>query len=309
VSTRDIVLVVEDTPASLGLLNETLEQAGFTVLLAANGERALDILEQITPHAILMDALLPGEDGFETTRRIRSCSRLADVPVIFMTGLTDTAHVVEALESGGVDYVTKPIDPAELVARLRVHVLNARASRDSRAALDVSGQYIIAVDTRGVPRWLTPRAREILFAGSSAKDLPDGTPHTRRLPEEVVLWIAQGGPDPLTLLIEERMLTLEYIGPASDDEFLIRVLDGEMPDSQAILRDAFGLTTREAEVLGWVVNGKSNKEAAAILSISPRTVNKHLDNVYVKLGVENRTAAAIVAIRKIVGDAYRPVDV
>ncbi len=302
-SAGDVVLVVEDTPASLGLLNETLEEAGFVVLLAANGERALEILAQITPHAILMDALLPGEDGFQTTRRIRRCTRLGDVPIIFMTGLSDTAHVVEALEAGGVDYVTKPIDPAELVARLRVHVLNARASRDSRAALDVSGQYVVAVDSRGTLRWSTPRARAILFPASSPDE--DEPVRTRRLPPDIALWLARAGPEPLGLSVEGRSLNLVYIGAAGEDEHLIRVLDGEAPSSRELLRDAYGLTVREAEALGWVVNGKTNKEIAAILEISPRTVNKHLDNVYVKLGVENRTAAAIVAIRKIVGGAYR----
>ena len=111
---RDIVLLVDDSPEALGFLTEALEKSGFSVLIATSGQAALNIVERITPDLILLDAVMPGMDGFETCRRLKINGAVAQVPVIFMTGLTETEHVVNALDSGGVDYLTKPINIDEL---------------------------------------------------------------------------------------------------------------------------------------------------------------------------------------------------
>src|SRR6185312_1544119 len=111
---RDIVLVVDDSPETLSFLTDALEQHGATVLVATEGTQALELIERITPDIILMDAVMPGMDGFETTRRLKRHSALSHVPIIFMTGLSETENIVEGLESGGVDYVTKPIVLEEL---------------------------------------------------------------------------------------------------------------------------------------------------------------------------------------------------
>ena len=95
--------------------------------------RRRSLVEQITPDLVLLDAVMPGIDGFETCRRIKAdAGACAIVPVIFMTGLTETEHVVRGLEAGGVDYVTKPIVLDEMLARIRVHLANARL-RQQRA--------------------------------------------------------------------------------------------------------------------------------------------------------------------------------
>ena len=106
---RDTVLVVDDTPDTLGFLTAALEQASLTVLVATDGASAIKLLAHVTPDLILMDAVMPGMDGFETCRQIKADPALSHLPVIFMTGLTDTQHVVLGLEAGGVDYVAKPI--------------------------------------------------------------------------------------------------------------------------------------------------------------------------------------------------------
>jgi DNA-binding response OmpR family regulator len=134
VKPREIVLVIDDSPATLGMLNETLERAGYTVLIAQSGPSAMDLVDRVTPDIVLLDAVMPGMDGFEVCRRLKRTAGLAAVPVIFMTGLTETEHVVMALEVGGVDYVTKPISPEEVLARIRVHITNARLTRSARVA-------------------------------------------------------------------------------------------------------------------------------------------------------------------------------
>ena len=143
---RDTILVVDDTPETLGFLTDTLDHAGFTALIATDGESALRLVEQITPDLVLMDAVMPGLNGFETCRRMKRNKMLGGLPVIFMTGLTETENVLEGLAAGGVDYVTKPLVVDELLARIRVHLANARVAAGTRAALDATGRFLLATD-------------------------------------------------------------------------------------------------------------------------------------------------------------------
>src|SRR6201996_6410639 len=167
---RDTVLVVDDTPETLGFLTDTRDHAGFTVLIATDGESALALVDQITPDLVLMDALMPGLDGFETCRRLKRDKLLAQLPGIFMTGLSETEHVVRGLAAGGIDYVTKPIVIDELLARIRVHLVNARIARGSSAALDATGRFLVATDSNGQLLWCTPKAKQLL-----AELFPDTT--------------------------------------------------------------------------------------------------------------------------------------
>ena len=159
---RDIALVVDDSPETLRLLTDALDSAGMTVMVALDGASAMRIVDRITPDIILLDALMPGLDGFETCRRLKRDAGLSDVPVIFMTGLADTEDIVRGLEAGGVDYVTKPIVIEEMLARIRVHLANARMTQSARAALDVSGRYLLAVNSQGKIVWATPQAQRLL---------------------------------------------------------------------------------------------------------------------------------------------------
>jgi DNA-binding response OmpR family regulator len=263
---RDSILVVDDTPETLGLLTDTLDHEGFTVLIATDGESALDLLEQITPDLVLMDALMPGIDGFETCRRLKRERMLTQLPVIFMTGLSDTEHVVQGLAAGGVDYVTKPIVIDELLARIRVHLANARTAQGTHAALDAAGRFLLASNSKGRLLWCTPKAKQLL--GELFSDVAQG----RRAEVSVV----------------------SRIGP---DEFLLRVAEIGTRGDEQLLQQSLSLTSRESEVLLWISCGKSNREIGEILTISPRTVNKHLEQIFVKLGVENRASAAARAVR------------
>lgn len=174
--------------------------------VARSGAEALERLQYMTPDAILLDAVMPGMSGFEACRRLKANPAWAHIPVIFMTGLSDTDDIVEGFESGGVDYVVKPVRAEEVLARLATHVRNAKLVRMAHDAVAV------------------PEAR-----------------------------------------IESA-----------------------------------ALTPRETEVLAWIAKGKTNRDIAEILGMSPRTVNKHLEHVFEKLGVETRAAAAALASRALV---------
>src|ERR1700751_3064475 len=170
---RDIALVVDDSPETLRLLTDALDGAGMTVMVALDGASAMRIVDQITPDIVLLDAVMPGIDGFETCKRLKRDAGLANVPVIFMTGLAETEHIVRGLEAGGVDYVTKPIVIEEMLARIRVHLANARLTQSARAALDVSGRYLLAVSRQGKIMWATPQAQKLLADSLSGADSDD----------------------------------------------------------------------------------------------------------------------------------------
>lgn len=200
----DVALIVDDVPDNLALLSDALSEAGYAVLVATDGLAAIDSLQRVIPDIILLDAVMPGIDGFETCRRIKQMASAQHVPVIFMTGLTETEHVVKGFTCGGIDYVTKPIDPAEVLARVATHIRTARMITQAMKVVDASPNL-----------------------------------------------------------------------------------------------DQYQLTPRETEVLGWVAKGKTNRDIGEILGMSPRTVNKHLEHIYVKLGVETRAAAAaLMAARR-----------
>ena len=293
---RDIVLVVDDTPDTLGFLTEALERSGFTALVATGGAQAIALLDRITPDLILLDAMMPEIDGFETCRRIKSGSA-ADIPVIFMTALSETEHIVRGFAAGGVDYVTKPIILDELFARIRTHLLNARKTQSARMALDTSGSFLLSVDRRGAILWSTPQAVRLLQV---AGPMPEGSPVLPAgIVENLLAAASAGRSEPVILPGDDGGATLRcaYLGAAGADELLFRlsIHDGRSEDET--LQARFSLTPREAEVLLWVGRGKPNRDIAEILHLSPRTVNKHLETIFAKLGVENRASAAVLATR------------
>src|SRR4051812_29601365 len=161
----DVVLIVDDVPDNLSVLHDALDESGYTVLVATGGEMALQRAVQAVPDIVLLDEMMPGIDGFEVARRLKAGARTAHIPIIFMTGLTETEHLVAALEAGGVDYVTKPIKPKEVLARMHVHMQGARQARQTRNALDAFGYASIAVRVSdGRLLWQTPLARQLLHA-------------------------------------------------------------------------------------------------------------------------------------------------
>ena len=292
---RDTVLVVDDSPETLGFVTEALKKTGIAVLVATSGEAALAICEKVTPDTILMDAVMPGLDGFETCRRIKETPSHKHVPVIFMTGLSETEHIVKALESGGVDFLTKPIDVDELKARIKVHLKNARSVQSAHVALDAAGRHLVAVSTEGTVLWSTPQIQNLLAKTGAAEtslfrlgralgDWLDTPPASEDRRKSFMLGLA-----------ENLAVQLHPLGRVGPDEILFRVTAEDEAGQQNALQDRFDLTKREAEVLIWIAKGKANKDIGEILGLSPRTVNKHLEQIFIKLGVENRASAAVRA--------------
>jgi DNA-binding NarL/FixJ family response regulator len=298
----DLVLIVDDVPDNLAVLHDALDESGYTVLVATNGESALQRAAEAQPDAVLLDAVMPGMDGFEVARRLKAAPETAHMPIIFMTGLTETEHVVRAFEAGGIDYVNKPIRTAEVLARIAVHLRQARHGAQARNALDAFGHAALTVraaDGRLV--WQTPLARKLLrdYLGELHDHLPpplaqwaQAQTEARRAGREAVVHAVAQGPRRLSFTLHED---------TGDGEWLVVMRESSDAATVQAIAAAFRLTTREAEVLYWVVKGKTNKDIGEILGTSPRTVNKHLEHVFEKLGVETRTAAASLAMGRVRG--------
>ncbi|CAN2532607.1 Protein-glutamate+methylesterase/protein-glutamine+glutaminase [Methylocapsa aurea] len=290
---RDTALVVDDNRDELSLLVEAMERADFTALAATTGEAALALLERVTPNVVVLDAVMSGLDGFATCRRIKQNPRFAHLPVIFLTGLKDTSHVLMGLEAGGVDYVVKPVIIEELVARIRIHVSNAKAAFGARVALDATGRHLLAIDRGGRLLWCTPQAADLLAMRFGPFEILRSQP-----------------PESFSALLREAAERRDHDAPAAagpvsvsflceigGEELLFRLSEPQSVSDEAFLAQKFALTLREAEVLSWLARGKSNHDIAEILCISPRTVHKHLERIFVKLGVDSRSSATSVALQ------------
>ena len=283
-----VVLVVDDAPETLRLLCDALAQEGYTVLVARDAAEAVQRFELAVPDAVLLDAVMPGEHGFALCRRLKAEPSWAHVPVIFMTGLSETEQIVEGFAAGGVDYVVKPLKIPEVLARLATHLRNAHVSRLAREAVDVAGLGVLLLDRQGRIAWRSPQAKRWLQQALGPQD------------DEAALraWLQQAVQqgEALAPLAEGQQLQARYLGPGGPGEVmvLLRPVAAALDAAHKRLSGA-ALTPRETEVLSWLAKGKTNRDIADILGMSPRTVNKHLEHIFEKLGVETRTAAAAIA--------------
>jgi DNA-binding response OmpR family regulator/DNA-binding CsgD family transcriptional regulator len=289
-----VVLVVDDAPETLRMLCDALALEAYTVLVARDATEALERFELGVPDAVLLDALMPGEDGFSLCRRLKAEPSWAHVPVIFMTGLAETEQILQGFACGGVDYVVKPLRIPEVLARLATHLRNAHVSRLAREAVDVAGLGVLLLDSQGRIAWRSPQATRWL---QQIPALREGETALRRW---LLQLLAQG--EALVALPDGNQLQARHLGQGGPGEcmVLLRQLPatalGTVPrdPSQRRLSGA-ALTPRETEVLSWLAKGKTNRDIGDILGMSPRTVNKHLEHIFEKLGVETRTAAAAIA--------------
>jgi DNA-binding NarL/FixJ family response regulator len=312
------VWLVSSDPIHTQGLVDVLEDAGYGALVLATGSQALDKALVATPDLVLLDARLSDTNGFDLARRLKALAHTSPAPIIFMAETVQSDNVLQALESGGADCVPQTVKPHELLARMAMHLAGARERRQARNALDAFGYATLTVRPHdGKLMWQTPLSRDLL-----ERYCPDHPPYASRTAPELQAWLKeclrrlQSGEAPRPLVLsrgEGARLTLrlhQQTGdndgvpgsppePSSSDDWLIVMREDSDRAVMEAMRAAFTLTMREAEVLYWVVKGKTNKDVGDILGSSPMTVKKHLERVFVKLGVETRTAAAGKATARI----------
>lgn len=314
----ETVWVVSSDASQARGLTELLEDAGYGALALEGAAAALAHAAGAPPDLLLLDAQLMDSSGFDLARRLKAMAQTSPAPIIFLADPSHPEHLVQALESGGADCVNQPVKPHELLARMAMHLAGARERRQARNALDAFGYATLTVRPQdGKLMWQTPLSRELL-----QRYCPNHPPYASRTAPEVQSWLQeclrclQRGDAPRPLVLSQgdgARLTLRLHQQTGDnenasinaseewdgDDWLIVMREVSDRAVMQAMRDIFALTLREAEVLYWVVKGKTNKDVGDILGSSPMTVKKHLERVFVKLGVETRTAAAGKATARI----------
>jgi DNA-binding response OmpR family regulator/DNA-binding CsgD family transcriptional regulator len=286
-----LVLIVDDIPDNLAVLHDALDESGYTVIVAIDGASAVARAAEALPDIVLLDALMPGMDGFEVARRLKADQSTAPIPIVFMTALTDTEHVLAAFAAGGVDYVAKPIRPREVVARIGAHLQSARQAKQARNALDAFGHASIALrPADGRVLWRTPLARDLMrrHFGASVDHAPAGLCDWVRARAAA----ADAAGETWSCVTGTQRLQCSLHPASAEDEWLVVLTENSNGAAIEALALQFRLTAREAEVLYWVAQGKTNRDIGDILGTRPKTITKHLEHVFEKLGVETRTAAA-----------------
>jgi class 3 adenylate cyclase len=164
------ILVVDDTPANIQAVAAILKGQGYQLSVATSGKQALEVVEKVVPDLILLDVMMPEMDGFEACRRIKGTEAWRDIPIIFLTAKTETADLVKGFESGAVDYVGKPFNAHELLARVNTH-LTVDHLRRTLAAKNVELARAHALVRRAFGRYVSEEVAESLLRNPEGLDL------------------------------------------------------------------------------------------------------------------------------------------
>ena len=297
---QEVILIVDDIPENIGLLHESLDQVGYVVLVATNSLAAIEIAHQFQPDMILMDGHMPYLDGFECCEQLKASPLTQNIPIIFITGLTETTNLVKGFKSGGVDYITKPFNIDETLIRIETHLNHAKIIQQQQDVIDASAIAILALDQLGQRLWETSYAKTLL--DQSQLDMTCFDKEIKQWFEQVKLQPQDQRLQQYNFNINQHQFQLVFLTPWSDPKrskqtYLIQICKKySLPQPQDILKNCQKLTPREAEVMHWLILGKTDKDIADILDLSPRTVNKHLEHIFEKLAVETRTAAVSLII-------------
>jgi len=300
---NETILIVDDTPENLAVLSDMLSEYGYRVLVATDGISALEQIKHLQPDIILLDVIMPGIDGFETCQRLKDNNTTKDIPIIFMTGLSELDNLLKGFKQGAVDYIVKPIRPAEVLARIDAQLSQKRNAQRIEQSLKQIGFAALAFNKSGIITWLSSSASQILFDSfppdtqSDKASIENGS----SLPVAVLQQIIPKIKNSKIILTDVQVgsrHTGKIVPGSISDEYMLLIQESDQEWNLASLKASFGLTAREAEILMWVSRGKTNKEVGLILDTSPRTVNKHLEHIFEKLGVPTRTAAVAKVLKK-----------
>lgn len=311
------LLIIDDTINNLRVAVDLLHAYGFRVLTASSGEDGIQRAALAQPDLILLDIRMPGLDGFESCRRLKAHPQTASIPVLFMTALSDTDNKIRGFELGAVDYVTKPFDAGELLARVRTHLeladlrrgLEARvAQRTAALAEEVaqrkrsqSEQALLLELLREQSEQMRTLARQSL-AAEEQMAAPYPFLALASQIEAVRIVLAQIDGQLQTAEVEPSALPADVLRRQTLHalSLLKSIADAlERPTSPSASADGlarlqndplFKLTTREYEVLQLIGQGKSNAQIAEILVVSRSTVSSYRSRVMAKLGVKDAPA-------------------
>ncbi len=302
---NSVVMIVDDTPENLALLSDTLSESGYRVLVATDGLSALEQIQYLKPDIILLDVMMPGIDGYETCKRLKTEPKTAAIPVLFMTAMSELDDLLRGFGEGAVDYLVKPVRPPEVLARVEAQLNQARTIRRAENALNNGPYSALAITASGNITWLPAAGSRWLCEFLQLPTLPENIKIGSLLPTPLLEWVKTQFANPENTeysAFESIKCGVHFslkLTPCHDlQEYLLLLEKRSGEWNLDSVKNSLGLTFREAEILMWISRGKTNKEVGLILGGSPRTVNKHLEHIFEKLGVVTRAAAVSVAMQR-----------
>ncbi|MEN8210365.1 MAG: response regulator [Thermodesulfobacteriota bacterium] len=273
-----VIMIVDDSPASLKLLTDILASQGFDVRQALNGQMALEAVKQQLPDLIILDIRMPEMDGLEVCRQLQNDGDTRKVPVIFISGLSDSDDKIQAFEAGGLDYITKPFQEAEVLARVKLHLALSRMKQ-------------------GLEKLVQRRTIKLEESNTALKVLLEHRRSERQKFEESVITHINSLVMPYLKRLKESHLDQQQ-------EALADVIESNLDEitsqfSGELYARAAGLTRREMEVAALIKIGKTNMEMADLLYISEHAVSFHRQNLRKKLGLLGQKVNLVAYLNEI----------
>lgn len=329
-SKKATILIVDDIPANITLLLNTLRDTDFHVLVAESGESALERLKYFVPDIILLDVAMPGMNGFQTCQRIKRNPNTADIPILFLTSHDETVNKVHGFQVGGVDYITKPIQIEEVIARVKTHITLSQLQQEAQAQNEILEARVLE-RTAELQAEIEQRKRNEIekqkllnILGTQSDQLSEMTQwligSQQQRHNETYITLQENMADDLSNIILQLHTYQNSLAKSSAKEAVdfddlqsaligLNRLQSRLQNSQqsessisAQEREILDstllkLTAREREVLQLIVDGKSTSGIAELLSISETTIRSHRSHIMQKLDIEDSSALIKFAIR------------
>ncbi len=326
------ILIVDDTPAILALLYEQLEQNDFSVMVAESGTSALQRIRRIKPDLILLDVLMPNLDGFETCRRLKADPATQEIPVIFMTGLHDINEMVHGFAVGGVDYITKPLQMPEVLARVHTHLTIRQLQQQLQEQNELLEQRVHE-RTQALQAEINRRRQQEAEKQKLLDMVSKQSDQLRSLTAWVIDSHQQHGAGLSATLRTQMTQTLHIVQMQLDlindavaqltdrasreliayhshnltvtlaqleeelGSFVTEINKPNLVAQEALENPLIKLSAREREVMQLIVDGKANPEIAELLYVSETTVRTYRSRILQKLELDDVTALIKFALK------------
>ncbi|OQY53340.1 MAG: hypothetical protein B6230_00510 [Desulfobacteraceae bacterium 4572_89] len=275
---KEIIMVIDDSPESLKLLSNILSVQGFRVRQALNGRVALNAISLQRPDLIILDIKMPEINGFEVCRQLKNDADTCSIPVIFISGLEEPDDKIQAFKAGGMDYITKPFQEEEVLARVKLHLALRKM-------------------TQNLENMVQRRTAKLEESNTALKVLLDHRQSEREKFEKSVLNNINSLVMPYLKKLKETNLAIQQKALADVIESNLNEITSQF--SGRLYARAMGLTRREMEVAALIKMGKTNMEIADLLYISEHAISFHRQNLRKKLGLLGKKINLVAYLNEI----------